>query len=117
MENLVTVSGQQIYNAAIEGSKRKYNRSKSDLNYYANSIKNEYEALINSLDDIKLQKRIRKNTKNDWRKALMQLTFLTYHHHIAGEPSETHVRVMLGETLCIFDIPLNKWKSLIAISN
>ncbi len=117
MQNFIFVKGSEIYEAAVEGAKRGYNRSTDDLNVYAKALNKEYELLINnSTTDIKKRKRIRNNTYNNWRNAVMPLMFLLYHDHIMLQPSERHVRVMLIESNTIFDIPLNKWEELKARS-
>ena len=118
MQDYVFVRGQEIYEAVIEGAKRGYNRSENDYEILSKHLKNEYELLIkNCTDDVKKRKQIRKNTKNNWRLAVMPLQFLMIHKRIELSPSEEHVRVMLCESNSIFDIPVKSWEKLVTLSH
>jgi hypothetical protein len=118
MQDYVFVHGFEIYEAAIEGANRGYNRSADDCEILSVILKNEYELLIkNCTDDPKKRKQIRRNTKNNWRLAVMPLQFLMIHKQIDSAPSEEHVRVMLCESNSIFDIPVKSWDKLVALSH
>jgi hypothetical protein len=118
MQDYVFVRGFEIYDAAIEGAKRGYNRSVNDCEILSKILKNEYELMIkNCTNDPKKRRQIRRNTKNNWRLAVIPLQFLMIHKQIKSAPSEDHVRVMLSETNSIFDIPVKSWEKLVALSH
>ncbi len=80
-------------------------------------MNDEYELLIrNCTTDKKKRKRIRINTGSDWRRAIIPLQFLMCHDEIQNESSKQYVRVMLQETMTIFDISNEDWEKLIADS-
>ena len=111
MSNTVVASGQQIYDAAIEGAKRGYNRSTDDYTKYSSLISNFYNALLNSIRNKSERNRIRKNTNNDWRQAKFPLELAMFHDHIRGQLSETHARVYFADFPAkVFDIPLDHWQ-------
>jgi hypothetical protein len=117
MQNYVFVEGSKIFAAAVEGAKRGYNMSSDDYSIYESRLDDEYELLIqNCTSDKKKRKQIRMSTQNDWRRAIIPLQFLMYHDEIQNETSEQHVRVLLQETMTIFDISNEDWEKLVAES-
>ena len=110
MTNYVVASGEQIYQSAIEGAKRKYNRSTDNYSVYEKMLSESYEYMLSDSKNKAANKRIRQRTKNNWRNANFAVCFYMFHKHKAMQPCETHVRVslMLSPTK-IFDIPLDYW--------
>jgi hypothetical protein len=118
MQNYVFVEGKKIYEAAVEGAKRGYSMSTNDYSIYEEKLDHEYELLIkNCTSNKRKQRQIRLNTNNSWKKAIIPLQFLMYHEKIERELSEKHVRVMLQETMTVFDISNESWEKLIAESH
>lgn len=115
MVSMVMARGEDIYMAAIEGAKRGYNRSTDDYEQYEKSFSSAYESLMANSKRKSQRKGIRSKTKNNWRDAYLPLNFLMIHEHIALEPSEPHVRVMMQESMAIFDIPIEEWNRLIEV--
>jgi hypothetical protein len=109
MSTFKVASGQQIFDAAVAGAKRKFNRSTDDSSVYESMI-HDFNALM--LSDV-LNKtecdRIRKRTKNNWRNAKFPIALVMYHCHRAMQPCETHARVRLFHHI-VFDIPLEYWE-------
>jgi hypothetical protein len=46
MANIQVASGQQIYDAAVEGAKRKFNRSTDDYSVYESMLHEFYEMML-----------------------------------------------------------------------
>lgn len=110
MRNFVVAIGEQIYQSAIEGAKRKFNRSTDNYEVYEAMLHEYYELMLDDPSNKAACARIRKLTKNNWRNANMPLTLVMLHKHRAFEPCETHARVcLMGMELKVFDIPLNFW--------
>jgi hypothetical protein len=111
MSNYVVASGEQIYQAAIAGAKRKYNRSTDDYSVYESMLHEHYEFMLNDPKKKVACARVRKRTKNNWRNARFELAIVLFHCHRAFEPCETHARVCLaGRFGAVFDIPLEFWQ-------
>ena len=118
MSNIVVASGAQIYEAAIEGAKRKFNRSTDDYSVYESMLEKFYEIMLSDKNNKAACDRIRKRTKNNWRNANFPLSLLVFHKHRAFEPCETHVRVCLTSyDEKIFDIPLEYWEFFVRQTN
>ena len=110
MYNYVVASGEQIHQAAIEGAKRKYNRSTDNYDVYESMLHGFYERMLAYPQNRAACKRVRKLTKNNWRNAKFPLVLVTLHRHRAFEPCETHARVcVMGQFGEVFDIPLEFW--------
>lgn len=111
MNECIFATGQQIYDAAVEGAKRKYNRSTDNHSIYSTRLEELYEFMLRDLPK-KDQKIVRKNTNNSWRKAFLPMDFVMYHKHIQGKESEVHVRMMLvSDRTSVIDIPLECWEA------
>ena len=111
MRNIVFASGTQIFDSAVEGAKRKYNRSTEDYSEYENMLNKFYEDMLNDKSNVELCKHVRKKTKNNCRNALFPMTILMLHKHRAMQPCETHARVcLMGNYSKVFDIPLEYWE-------
>ena len=109
MKTLVYVPGRAIYDAAVAGSVCGFNRSTTDHSFYENCLSEIYKGLLNMASS-DLKKKIKRNTKNDWRNAYLPVQFLMFHDHIKGKKSEVHARVLLqGNTNNIIDIPMFFW--------
>lgn len=110
MANIQVASGRQIYEAAVEGAKRKYNRSTDNHTVYESMLHEFYEIMLSDENNKAACDRVRKRTNNNWRNANFPITLLMYHKHRAMEPCETHARVCLTSFYNkIFDIPLEYW--------
>jgi hypothetical protein len=111
MRNMIFANGAQIYEAAIEGAKRKFNRSTDDCSVYESMLQEFYEIMLADEKNKAACERVRKRTKNNWRNANFPITLLMYHKHRAFQPCETHARVCLTSFYNkIFDIPLEYWE-------
>ena len=109
MTNYVVASGQQIFDAAVAGAKRKFNRSTDDYSVYESMIHDFNELMLSDIANQAACDQIRKRTKNDWRNANLPIALVLYHCHRAMQPCETHARVRLFHHI-VFDIPLEYWK-------
>lgn len=107
----VFVKGQSIFNAAIAGAKRGYNRSTNDYSDYEKELQGEYQALLNAANDDEDRASVFRKTKGDWRNAYFALNLIMIHRHIGGEPSEPHARVYLHGAS--FDIPMDYWEEFV----
>ena len=110
MSTFKVASGQQIFDAAVAGAKRKFNRSTDDSSVYESMIHDFNELMLSDVLNKTECDRIRKRTKNNWRNANFTLTLLMYHCHRAMQPCETHARVCLASYHRVFDIPMEYWK-------
>ena len=111
MANIQVASGQQIFEAAVEGAKRKYNRSTDDYSVYESMLHEFYEIMLSDENNKAACDRVRKRTKNNWRNANFPITLIMYHKHRAMKPCEIHARVCLTSFYNkIFDIPLGYWE-------
>jgi len=111
MNNFVVASGAQIYDALVEGAKRKYNRSTDDYSVYEKVLNDFYQYMISDKNNKAACERIRKRTNNNWRNANYPVTLLMFHKHRAMQLCETHARIcLLGFYDKIFDIPLEYYE-------
>lgn len=111
----VYAKGQEIYNAAVEGAKRGYNRSTDDYTRYEELLSKVFEQHLNTCSDRTKRRSIMRNTKGDWRNAYLPITLMMQHKHKAGIPCEAHARVCLPPNYgAIFDIPLESWSRIAA---
>ena len=118
MLETVMAKGQVIYEAAIEGSKRGFNRSSTDYTAYERLLAKEYRDFVESIDDLNMRNDVLSHTEGDWRKAYLPLTLAMMHEHIAGKRAEKHARVFLTESpYAVFDIPLAQWKAIKKVSD
>lgn len=65
MANIQSASGEQIYEAAIEGAKRKFNRSTDDYSVYEAMLHEFYELMLLDKNNKAACDRVRKRTKNN----------------------------------------------------
>lgn len=111
MNDYVVATGEEIFQAAIEGAKKKFNRSTDNHKVYESMLHEYYELMLNDPSNKAASARIRKRTKNSWRNANMSLKLVMLHKHRAFQPCESHARVCLfGNYSKIFDIPLEYWE-------
>ena len=111
MANIQVASGQQIYDAAVEGAKRKFNRSTDDYSVYESMLHEFYEMMLTDKNNNSACERVRNRTKNNWRNANFPITLIMYHKHRARKNCETHARVCLTSFYNkVFDIPLDYWE-------
>jgi hypothetical protein len=111
MANIQVASGQQIFDAAVEGAKRKFNRSTDDYSIYESMLNEFYEMMLSDNNNKAACDRVRNRTKNNWRNANFPITLIMYHKHRAMKSCETHARVCLTSFYNkIFDIPLEYWE-------
>lgn len=107
MSNYVVASGEQLFEAAIEGAKRKFNRSTDDYSVYERLFNEYYELMLDDKTNKSACKRIRKQTKNSWKNANLCIELLMIHNHRAMQICESHARVyLMGIPHKVFDIPL-----------
>ena len=109
MSTFKVASGQQIFDAAVAGAKRKFNRSTDDSSVYESMIHDFNELMLSDVLNKTECDRIRKRTKNNWRNAKFPIALVMYHCHRAMQPCETHARVRLFHHI-VFDIPLEYWE-------
>ena len=109
MSTFKVASGQQIFDAAVAGAKRKFNRSTDDSSVYESMIHDFNELMLSDVLNKTECDRIRKRTKNNWRNAKFPIALVMYHCHRAMQPCETHARVRLFHHI-VFDIPLVYWE-------
>jgi hypothetical protein len=110
-------TGQQLLAAAVAGAQRGYNRSAGDKSTYEFILKDLFDH-YNTKASRSIRRNIIKKTKGDWRKAQFPVYFLMFHEHIAGQPSEVHVRVMIPNAdIDIIDIPLENWNQFPIVSH
>ena len=113
MPMMIFATGEQIYEAAIEGAKCGYNRTTNNYIHYEELISTEYEMLLSTLCNREERRTIRKQTRNNWRKAFLPLSLALVHKHIQGQPSEAHARVYLSSNpSTVFDIPMSRWVNM-----
>ncbi len=111
MFQMTVASGSQIYKAAIEGAKRKFNRSTDDYSVYESMLHEFYELMLDDPNNKAECERVRKRTGNSWQNARFPLYLVLLHKHRAGKKCETHARVTLNPVEAkVFDIPLEYWK-------
>lgn len=111
MDDILVASGAQIYDALVEGAKRKYNRSTDDFLVYEKILSDTYEYMLDDNQNKSECEKIRKRTKNNWKNANFPITFLMFHKHRAMQPCETHARIcLLGTSARILDIPLEYYE-------
>lgn len=110
-KELVFVKGQRIYNAAIEGAKRGYNRTFSDCTIYEELISKVFLYHLNTCNTKKELHAVMKSTKGDWRNAFLPVCLVMHHQHKGGVPCELHARVYLPPFMGdMFDIPWDIWE-------
>ncbi len=106
MHNYAVASGEQLFDALVEGANRKYNRSSDDKTVYETVLLDFYEYMLKDLTKSQ-RKSIRKQTNNNWRNAYFPIQLLMFHKHKAFVPCETHARILLPSSdFQVFDIPL-----------
>ena len=111
--NTIYCKGSDIYNAAVAGAKRGYNRSTDDYGNYATVIGGCYSELLADIDDAVVRQQVIRNTNGMWESATLPLCLALLHHHKGGKKCETHARVYLGTNpASVFDIPLSHWQRL-----
>jgi hypothetical protein len=111
MSNMTVASGVQIYKAAIEGAKRKFNRSTDDYSVYESMLHEFYEIMLDDPQNSAECERVRKLTGNSWQNAKFPLYLVMFHKHRGGKRCETHARVVVNpHSHKVFDIPLEYWK-------
>jgi len=114
MFELTVASGAQIYEAAIEGAKRKFNRSTDDYSVYESLLHEYYELMLDDVENKAACERVRKRTKNSWKNARFALYLVMFHSHRSFQKCETHARVCVdpyGSN--VFDIPLEYWEMFV----
>ena len=117
MSNVVYATGQEIYDAAVAGARRGYNRSTDNYTYYVADLENHYAKVVASIENKEDRRRLLKSTRKDWRRAYLPVKLALVHHHIAGEPCEAHARVYLSTNpFTVFDIPMTHWQRMEADS-
>jgi hypothetical protein len=110
----VYVKGQHIYNAAVEGAKRCYNRSTNDHTQYEKALAQMFQKHLDTCTNREERRAVIKKTKGDWRNAYLPICLALHHHHKAGVPCETHARVFMPPNFgAVFDIPLEHWDSFV----
>ena len=113
MIDYVIATGEQIYQAAIEGAKRKFNRSTDDYKSYESMLEDFYNLMLDDPKNKEACESVRRRTKNNWRNANFPMTLLIFHEHRASQPCEVHARVcLMGNHQKVFDIPLSFWELL-----
>lgn len=111
MFQMTVASGSQIYKAAIEGAKRKFNRSTDDYSVYESMLHEFYELMLDDPQNKAECERVRKRTANSWQNAKFVLYLVMLHKHRGGKRCETHARVTVNpHSHKVFDIPLEYWK-------
>lgn len=112
----IYAKGFDIYNAAVAGSMRGYNRSTNDHARYADALSQCYAEVIEDFADSPAeQQQILLHTKGKWQNAKLPLTLAMLHKHKGGKSCETHCRVYLyANCAAVFDIPLSHWQRLCA---
>ena len=108
--NTVYVKGSEIYDSAVAGAKRRYNRSTDNYVAYEEALSKHYQTLLADIGDRRARRSVERKTKGSWKKAYLPLSLAMVHTHIGGEPSEPHARVYLSTLAQVFDIPLEHWK-------
>jgi len=108
--NTVYVKGSEIYEAAVAGAKRKYNRSTDNYVAYEEALSEHYKKLLVDIDDRRARRSVERKTKGSWKQAYLPLSLAMVHKHIGGEQSEPHARVYLSTLAHVFDIPLEYWE-------
>ncbi len=63
MANIQVASGQQNYDAAVEGEKRKFNRSTDDYSVYESMLHEFYEMMLTDKSNNSACERVRNRTK------------------------------------------------------
>lgn len=112
---VVFVKGQSIYNAAVDGAKRGYNRSTDDHTQYEKALAETFHQQLESCGNREERRSVLKKTKGDWRNAYLPICLALHHHHKAGVPCETHARVFMPPNYgAVFDIPLEHWDAFVA---
>ena len=110
---MVFATGEQIYQAAVEGAKCGYNRSTDNYKNYEELISQQYKTMLNTLCNREERRTIQKQTRNNWRKAFLPLSLALVHEHVGGQPSEAHARVYLSSNpAAVFDIPMGRWVNM-----
>jgi hypothetical protein len=118
MLKTVLVKGSDIYESAVAGAKRGYNRSTDDNRKYKAMLRKHNESMLKTVEDVEERKRIIRHTGGNWRHTYLPLSLAMFHSHIGGEPAELHARVYLSEfPTSVFDIPLSYWKTFEAKSD
>ena len=113
MSQLIYATGKQIYEAAVAGAKRGYNRSTDDYYSYEEIISEHYKAMLEGLKTRAQRRLVQKHTGNDWRKAYLPLSLALVHKHIGGQECEEHARVyLITNPFCVFDIPMSDWNAM-----
>lgn len=115
--NTVYVKGSDIYDAAVAGAKRGYNRSTDNYASYEEALSESFDYFVSTIGNREARRSVMKKTKGSWRKAYLPLSLAMVHKHIGGEPSEPHARVYLGNDFQVFDIPLENWEKFEVMSS
>ena len=109
MSSQVYVKGSDIYEAAVAGAKRGYNRSTDDSSAYADALNKCLQKLLSSCSR-EQRRRVLKGTGGKWKTAVLPLSLALIHKHIGGVPCEEHARVYLStDPFNVFDIPIVHW--------
>lgn len=114
MNDFVFAKGQSIYNAAVEGAKRGYNRSTDDHTQYEKALAEVFKKHLGTCSREE-RRSVMKKTKGDWRNAYLPICLALHHHYKAGVPCETHARVYMPPNFgAVFDIPLEHWDAFVS---
>jgi hypothetical protein len=105
-----------IYNAAVAGAKRGYNRSSDDYSVYEDDLRETFDYCTSLINNEYLRNAVMKSTKGKWQNAKLPLSLVMLHKHKMGVACETHARVALPNSTAVFDIPLTHWQRLCARS-
>jgi hypothetical protein len=110
---IVYVTGLEIYNAAVQGTKCGYNRTASDVRNYERVLQKCYDWHMGCVKSKREAKRICTRTKNSWRNAKLPVEFMVEHKHKGGEIGEPHARIcVIGEGRTYIDVPMDSWNAL-----
>jgi hypothetical protein len=113
MFKVIFATGEQIYSAAVAGAMRGYNRSTDEHSKYAEVLEEHYKAMLSEVRNRRERRNIKRNTRNDWRRAYLPLSMALVHKHIGGKECEEHARVFLTSNPArVFDIPMQNWKEM-----
>jgi len=113
MSNTIFATGEKIYQAAIAGASRGYNRSTDDYRKYERALCEHYREMLKTVGNRATRRGIQKSTGNDWRRAYLPLSLALLHKHKGGLPCETHARVYLcSNPGAVFDIPMLHWEEM-----
>ena len=118
MEDILFCSGKSIFEAAVSGAKRGYNRTTNNYAQYSYLLQCQFDELARNVVDTEERNAINTATHNSALSAILPINFICKHYYKAGKRCEEHVRlaVTVKGAHVYFDSTLASYRKLLAES-